>query len=160
MKLGQSKWVSLLEANTNTFVGFFITLLVSPVIYHLVGITYTFSQLWVVTMLFTLISVVRGYVIRRWFNKAQTAKDEQLSRESKSWYNYSVGLGHQIQQERIGARELIKFYQIELDSKNKDIADLKLLYESVTSDITEYLADSSNEVLTAVLNTKTQTYEM
>ena len=130
MKLGQSKWVSLLEANTNTFIGFFITLLVSPLIYTLVGITYTFSQLWVVTMLFTLISVLRGYVIRRWFNKSQARKDKYLEMARDSWHKHSVALGVQIEEERHAASKLIFGYQEEIDM-------LKMQYSSVISDIVE-----------------------
>lgn len=75
---GQSKFQSFIEANTNTFVGFFLNLLVSPTIYRVVGMEYTYGQLWIVTGIFTVVSIVRGYIIRRWFNKKEKQQDLQL----------------------------------------------------------------------------------
>jgi hypothetical protein len=65
----QSKRNSILESITNTLTGLLTTLIFSPLIYGLVGIKYTFSQLGLATILFTILSIARGYVIRRFFNK-------------------------------------------------------------------------------------------
>jgi predicted Na+-dependent transporter len=65
----QTKWHSILESTSNTVIGLITTLIFSPIIYSLVGIQYTYSQLGAATVLFTVLSIIRGYVIRRFFNK-------------------------------------------------------------------------------------------
>lgn len=64
----QTKRSSFKEACLNTLVGFIITLAFSPLIYALCGIKTSPSQLGLATFYFTIISVARSYVIRRWFN--------------------------------------------------------------------------------------------
>lgn len=65
----QTKLNSMLESISNVAIGLLTTLIFSPIIYHIVGMTYTYSQLGIVTVLFTIISIVRSYIIRRFFNK-------------------------------------------------------------------------------------------
>jgi membrane protein implicated in regulation of membrane protease activity len=65
----QTKKNSIIESITNTLIGIITTFIFSPIIYGMVGITYTFSQLGMATILFTILSIARGYIIRRWFNK-------------------------------------------------------------------------------------------
>lgn len=65
----QSKRHSLVESVTNTFIGFFISLLVQVVLYPIMDIPVTFGQNILITMIFTIVSIIRGYVIRRWFNR-------------------------------------------------------------------------------------------
>jgi predicted Na+-dependent transporter len=65
----QTKVNSILESISNVSIGLLTTLIFSPIIYSLVGMTYTYSQLGVVTVLFTIISIARSYIIRRFFNK-------------------------------------------------------------------------------------------
>lgn len=65
----QTKKGSLIEAVVNTLIGFTITLLFSPLIYWICGVNMKASQMGLVTALFTLLSILRGYVVRRFFNK-------------------------------------------------------------------------------------------
>jgi membrane protein implicated in regulation of membrane protease activity len=65
----QTKKHSILESITNTTIGVLITFIFSPIIYDMVGIEYTYSQLGMATILFTILSIVRGYIVRRFFNK-------------------------------------------------------------------------------------------
>lgn len=65
----QTKTNSILESLSNTGIGLLTTLIFSPIIYSMVGMSYTYSQLGWVTVLFTALSIVRGYIIRRFFNK-------------------------------------------------------------------------------------------
>lgn len=65
----QTKKRSFKEAVSNTVIGYFITLICSPLLYWMCGIEYRASQLCVVTLLFTVLSVLRGYFVRRFFNK-------------------------------------------------------------------------------------------
>lgn len=65
----QSKKQSLVESITNTAVGFLISLAATFAIFPLVGIESTGFKNVVITIFFTAISILRGYVIRRYFNK-------------------------------------------------------------------------------------------
>ncbi|QAA81394.1 hypothetical protein EI546_06470 [Aequorivita sp. H23M31] len=67
--MSQSKKQSLLEAITNTAVGFGISLLSIFIILPVLGIESTASKNVVITLYFTVISIVRGYVLRRVFNR-------------------------------------------------------------------------------------------
>ena len=65
----QSRRLSLIESITQTAVGFLVSLLVQLVLYPLMGIPVTFAQnLWI-TGVFTVVSVGRGYVLRRVFER-------------------------------------------------------------------------------------------
>jgi membrane protein implicated in regulation of membrane protease activity len=68
----QDKKHSLLESITNTFVGLVFTLVCAPLIYWIAGIETSYLKMSGVTALFTILSVARNYVIRRWFNKIKT----------------------------------------------------------------------------------------
>jgi len=65
----QPKKHSLIESITNTLVGFIISLLVQLIIYPVLDIEVKFHQNIIITVVFTVVSIVRGYVIRRYFNK-------------------------------------------------------------------------------------------
>lgn len=64
----QTKKQSLIEACINTFVGYVITLAFSPLVYWLCDVPMKYSQMSMVVLLFTILSVIRSYVIRRFFN--------------------------------------------------------------------------------------------
>jgi CO/xanthine dehydrogenase FAD-binding subunit len=66
--MNQSKLGSLVEATMNTAIGFVVALLSQIVVFPLVGIHVAFTTNLEIGAWFTLISVVRSYVIRRWFN--------------------------------------------------------------------------------------------
>lgn len=64
----QSRLSSLIEATVNTAIGFVIALVSQFALFPLVGIHVSMAvQLELVTY-FTIISVIRSYVLRRWFN--------------------------------------------------------------------------------------------
>lgn len=64
----QSKLHSLIEATANTFIGYFINLLVQLAVYPIYGATFTFRQNVEIGLIFLVVSLGRGYAIRRWFN--------------------------------------------------------------------------------------------
>lgn len=66
--MSQTKKTSFLEACVNTAIGFGITLACSPFIYGACGIPVSPAKMTLVTACFTAVSVIRGYVIRRFFN--------------------------------------------------------------------------------------------
>ena len=78
--MSQTKQKSFLEALVNTFVGMIITFAVSPVIYWACGIEMSTQKMGIVTVLFTVVSVIRNYVIRRFFNKNRSLNKEPLHR--------------------------------------------------------------------------------
>lgn len=70
----QSRLQSFLEANLNTFVGFVGSMLVWEfVIKPLWGFTTSFADNLTITCIFTVWSIVRGYCIRRYFNRKHHA---------------------------------------------------------------------------------------
>ncbi|WP_445363153.1 hypothetical protein ACJJIQ_04970 [Microbulbifer sp. ANSA003] len=64
----QSKLGSLIETCINTVIGFLVTFIAWPLAALLTGIEYNYGQQFGVVAFFTVISVARGYVVRRWFN--------------------------------------------------------------------------------------------
>ncbi len=64
----QSKKNSFIEACTNTFIGFAITFTCSTFIYPICGVEISGAQMGLVTAFFTAISIIRQYIIRRFFN--------------------------------------------------------------------------------------------
>ncbi len=65
----QSKFQSFIEAMYNTFVGFMISFIVGMIVYPLYGMTVTTSQNAQIVAIFTITSLLRNYIVRRWFNK-------------------------------------------------------------------------------------------
>ena len=64
----QTKKGSLYEAVINTFIGFFITLALAPIVYPIFGHSFSMQQNLGIAAFFTIVSILRGYVVRRWFN--------------------------------------------------------------------------------------------
>lgn len=67
--MSQSKLHSLKESITNVAIGFCISLIATFFIFPAVGILSTPAQNVGVTICYTIIAVIRNYVVRRWFNK-------------------------------------------------------------------------------------------
>ena len=67
--MSQTKKQSIIEVVANTVVGFIISVGVSVVIFPLMGIPVTFGENLGITLIFTVISLVRSFVMRRIFNK-------------------------------------------------------------------------------------------
>lgn len=65
----QSKKGSIAEAIVNTFIGYLVTLLFSPLIYALAGVKLSAGKMNYIVVMFTILSVLRSYIIRRFFNK-------------------------------------------------------------------------------------------
>ena len=64
----QTRLGSLIEAIVNVVIGFLINWIANLLILPLFGFDVTPAQAFHMGLLFTVISVVRSYVIRRWFN--------------------------------------------------------------------------------------------
>ena len=73
----QSKLESLSEAIFNVFIGFVIAFISQLVFFPIVGIEVTLDQNFILTVLFTLVSIIRTYIIRRYFNKKSHSKNSK-----------------------------------------------------------------------------------
>jgi uncharacterized protein YacL len=67
----QKRKHSLIESITNTAIGFIISLLVQLVIYPILNIPVSIGQNIIITIVFTVVSILRGYFVRRIFNRKE-----------------------------------------------------------------------------------------
>lgn len=65
----QSKNKSLVETITQTFIGLIVSILIQRILFPIMDIPVNFGQNIIITIVFTAVSIIRGYVIRRIFNK-------------------------------------------------------------------------------------------
>lgn len=65
----QSKTHSLIESLTNIAIGLVINITAQHLIFPLFGINIPWSDNFLIAAIFTVISLVRSYVLRRWFTK-------------------------------------------------------------------------------------------
>lgn len=64
----QTKKQSFIESITQTIIGMIVSLCIQLVIYDVLNIKVTFTQNLIITFVFLVSSIVRGYIIRRIFN--------------------------------------------------------------------------------------------
>ena len=67
--MAQSKSRSWKEAFTNIAIGYLINFVANLVVFPMFGYNITIADNIVIGLVFTVISVVRQYVVRRYFNK-------------------------------------------------------------------------------------------
>lgn len=65
----QTKLQSFIEANTGTAIGFIVSYILSYTVLPLYGVEQSHSVSFQITMIYTVASILRGYFIRRYFNK-------------------------------------------------------------------------------------------
>lgn len=64
----QSRRMSIVETIVNTMVGFFISVLTTQIVLPQYHCPVTFKDNAEITTIFTVISIIRGYTVRRFFN--------------------------------------------------------------------------------------------
>lgn len=64
----QTKLSSFYEALMNTLIGYVVSLGLQLIIYPAYGAVFTFGQNIQIGIWFLLASLIRGFIIRRWFN--------------------------------------------------------------------------------------------
>ena len=69
----QTKRTSAIESVVNVVVGLVISFLIQLIIYPVLNIPVTIQQNLIITTVFFIASFIRGYVIRRIFNKKSNA---------------------------------------------------------------------------------------
>lgn len=67
--MSQSRLHSFIEAWTGTAIGFVISMALCFIVYPLFGHSFTVAQNFWITVIFTIASVIRGYAVRRMFNR-------------------------------------------------------------------------------------------
>ncbi len=65
----QTKRKSLIESIIQTIIGLGTSILIQVILYPMMGIPVTFSQNLIITLVFFTVSIVRGYFVRRIFEK-------------------------------------------------------------------------------------------
>ena len=65
----QTKKNSIIESITQTIIGLGTSILIQVILYPIMGIPVTFSQNLIITTVFFIVSIIRGYFIRRWFSR-------------------------------------------------------------------------------------------
>ena len=64
----QSKMESMIETLTNVGIGWFISFIANMLVLPLFGYNINLTDGLLISIIFTIISIVRGYLIRRFFN--------------------------------------------------------------------------------------------
>jgi hypothetical protein len=64
----QTKLESLLEVCLNVAIGWVVALITQLIVFPKYGFNPTFGEQFGISVIFTVVSIVRGYIIRRWFN--------------------------------------------------------------------------------------------
>lgn len=77
--MSQTRLGSFIEAWINVAIGFGINFIANLCIFPLFGFHITLSENIVLGLLYTLISVVRSYCVRRWFNERIRRAAERLA---------------------------------------------------------------------------------
>ena len=65
----QTKKQSLIESITNVIIGYIVAVISNAAILPLFGVNLAFSDSMLIGVWFTVISLIRGYCVRRYFNK-------------------------------------------------------------------------------------------
>ena len=65
----QTKRKSLIESVVQTIIGLGTSILIQIILYPIMGIPVTFTQNLIITLVFFIVSIIRGYFVRRIFEK-------------------------------------------------------------------------------------------
>lgn len=77
--MSQSRVGSLIEAFINVVIGFTINYIANLLIFPLFGMHISLSNNFLMGLIYTGISIVRSYAIRRWFNGRIVAAARKLA---------------------------------------------------------------------------------
>lgn len=70
----QSKKLSIIEAVSNTVIGLLTSFIIQLIIYPFLNIEVSINQNIFITFVFFIASIIRGYIVRRLFNKIKHEK--------------------------------------------------------------------------------------
>ena len=72
--MSQTKLQSLIEANVSTAIGFGISWAATPLVLAAFGYTVGAGKAFGITAVYTVISIIRGYFVRRLFNRMEVRR--------------------------------------------------------------------------------------
>lgn len=78
--IGQTRRHSFIEAWANIFVGFTINYIANLLIFPLFGMHISPIDNLLLGLIYTVISLVRSYVLRRWFNAVMLRAIERIAK--------------------------------------------------------------------------------
>ena len=84
----QSRWMSLVEAVTNVLVGYGVAVATQWVVFPLFGLHATLQENLVIGLVFTAVSLVRSYVLRRAFLDGRMGFLLAVSNAEGTYYRY------------------------------------------------------------------------
>jgi hypothetical protein len=76
----QTKMESLIEATMSTMIGFVVSLALGYYVFPAFGFAVTFFDNVLITLIFTVSSILRSYIVRRWFNARLHRLAQRLAR--------------------------------------------------------------------------------
>lgn len=79
--MAQTRIDSLVEVLLNVAIGWVIALVTQLLVFPMFGINISIGDQLGISVIFTVVSIVRGYVIRRWFNARLHAMAMKLAKE-------------------------------------------------------------------------------
>ncbi len=68
-EMRQTKRKSLIESIAQTLIGLITSILIQFILYPIMGIPVTIFQNIIITLVFFIVSIIRGYLVRRLFDK-------------------------------------------------------------------------------------------
>lgn len=77
--MNQTRLGSLIEAFMNVLIGFSINFCANLIILPLWGFTPSLAENFQIGLLYTVVSIARSYVIRRWFNARLHSAAQRLA---------------------------------------------------------------------------------
>lgn len=81
--MNQPRWHSFLEAWASTLIGFGISWITTILVMPLFGMpNVTAGKSFLITCIFTVASIIRGYFVRRWFNQMLHRQLNKLEKQS------------------------------------------------------------------------------
>lgn len=75
----QTKRQSAIETLTSVTIGYLVAIGSQIVVFPLFGLSVSFGDNLLIGAFFTVVSIIRGYLIRRMFNRLQSKKTELLN---------------------------------------------------------------------------------
>lgn len=78
--MNQTRTGSLIEACMNTAIGLVVSLVANQVVFPLFGFHPSLGQNAAISVIYTVISIARGYILRRWFNARLHAAAQRIAR--------------------------------------------------------------------------------
>lgn len=74
----QSKKMSLVETLSSVAIGYIISLVAQMIIFPIFGINVSLTDNLLIGLFFTVVSIIRGYYVRRLFNWIKIKKDKNV----------------------------------------------------------------------------------